>query len=178
MLLESIQKRRKILGLTQAQLAEKAEVSQSMIAKIEAGKLSPSYENATAIFDALDSLEKEKSLKASKIMHKEVITVKSSDYIEDVIKILKQKGISQLPVFQGNHLVGLVSEKEIVENLSIPDLGSNRVSLIMKEAPPTISEDTPVKIVSELLRYAEIVLVYRKAELAGVITKADLLKTI
>jgi predicted transcriptional regulator len=178
MLLESIAKRRKMLDLTQAQLAEKAEVSQSMIAKIEAGKLNPSYENATEIFNALDSLEKEKSIKASKIMHKDIITVKTSNYIEDVIKILKQKGISQLPVFESNHLVGLVTEKEIIDNLDIPDLGSNRVSLIMKDAPPTISEDTPIKVVSELLKYSDIVIVYRKAQLVGVITKADLLKTI
>jgi predicted transcriptional regulator len=111
-------------------------------------------------------------------MHKDIITVKTSNYIEDVIKILKQKGISQLPVFESNHLVGLVTEKEIIDNLDIPDLGSNRVSLIMKDAPPTISEDTPIKVVSELLKYSDIVIVYRKAQLVGVITKADLLKTI
>ena len=178
MLIENIAKRRRQLGLTQTQLAEKAGVSQSMIAKIESGRLNPAYDKATAIFDVLSSIEKEKSPKASKIMHKEVITTKTSEYIEDVIKILKGKKISQLPVFERGHLVGLISEKDIVENLDIDDLGSKRVSLLMREAPPTISEETPVKVVSELLKYNEIVLVYKKAQLFGVITKADLLKTI
>jgi len=178
MLLESIGKRRRMLNLTQAELAKNAGVSQSMIAKIEAGELSPSYEKATAIFEALDSMEKEKALKARDIMHRKVFTIKASDQIDTAIQLMKQKGLSQLPVFDKGHLVGLVSEKTIVDNLVIPDLGSKRVSTIMEEAPPTISEDAPVKIISELLKYSQIAVVYRKAEMVGVITKADLLKTI
>jgi len=178
MLLESIGKRRRMLGLTQAELARNAGVSQSMIAKIEAGELSPSYEKATAIFEALDSIEKEKSLKARDIMHKKISIIKANDLIDTAIQVMKQKGLSQLPVFDKGHLVGLVSEKTIVDNLVIPDLGSKRISTIMEEAPPTIAEDAPIKIVSELLKYSQIVVVYRKAEMIGVITKADLLKTI
>jgi len=178
MLLESIGKRRRILGLTQAELAKTAEVSQSMIAKIEAGELSPSYEKATAIFEALDSMEKEKSVKARDIMHKNVVTIKANDLVDITIKLMKQKGISQLPVLDKGRLVGLVSEKTIIENLVIPELGSQKVSTIMEETPPTISEDSPVKVISELLKYNMIVVIYRKAELVGVITKADLLKTI
>jgi predicted transcriptional regulator len=178
MLLESIGKRRRMLGLTQAELAKTAGVSQSMIAKIEAGELSPSYEKATAIFEALDSMEKEKSVKARDIMHKTIVTVKANDLIDTAIKLMKQKGLSQLPVFDKGHLVGLVSEKAIIENLVMPDLGSKRISTIMEEAPPTISEDSPIKVVSELLRYSQMIMIYKKSELVGVITKADLLKTI
>jgi len=178
MLLESIGKRRRMLNLTQAQLAEKSEVSQSMIAKIEAGKLSPSYDKAQSIFEALESLEKEKSLKARDIMHKKVRVIPASDTVDTAITLMKQLGISQLPVFDKGHLVGLISEKVIVDNLNIADLGSKRVSLIMEEAPPTISEDSPMKVVSELLKYNQLVIVYRKAEMVGVIAKADLLKTI
>ncbi len=178
MLLESIGKRRRMLGLTQAELARKADVSQSMIAKIEAGTLSPSYDKAQAIFESLEELEKEKSLKARDIVHKTIVVVNASDQIDTAIKLMKQKGLSQLPVFNRKHLVGLVSEKNIVENLGTDNLGTQKISTIMEEAPPTISEDTPIKLVSELLKYNLLVVVYKKAELVGVITKADLLKTI
>jgi predicted transcriptional regulator len=167
-----------MLGLTQAELAKQAEVSQSMIAKIEAGTLSPSYDKAQEIFEALESMEKEKSQKARDIMHKNVVVVKANDQIDIAIRLMKQKGLSQLPVFDKGHLIGLISERGIVDNLGIENLDSKRISAIMEDAPPAISEDSPVKVVSELLKYNLIVVVYKKAELVGVITKADLLKTI
>jgi predicted transcriptional regulator len=47
-----------MLGLTQGQLAKIAGVSQSFIAKIESGKIDPSYSKVKTIFDVLDlSLE-------------------------------------------------------------------------------------------------------------------------
>lgn len=52
--LDEIAKRRKLLGLTQKQLAKIAGVSQSFIAKIESGKIDPSYSKAKAIFDTLE----------------------------------------------------------------------------------------------------------------------------
>jgi len=175
MTLKTIGKRRKMLGLTQAELAREAGVSQSMIAKIEAGLLSPSYDKALAIFNALDSLEQEKSVKARDIMVKKVVTVKSSDKVSRAINLMRQKGLSQLPVFEGGHLVGLVSESIILEHLDTANFGGKEVGKIMGDAPPTVGEDAPLKMLSELLKYAPIVLVYEKAVLKGVVTKSDLL---
>jgi len=61
--IEEIERRRKSLGLGQKQLAKMVDVSQSMIAKIETGRINPSYIKTKAIFDLLESLERKREIK-------------------------------------------------------------------------------------------------------------------
>jgi transcriptional regulator with XRE-family HTH domain len=48
-----MQARRKALGLTQAQLADKVDLSVDTIGQIERGKIAPSFDNIGALADAL-----------------------------------------------------------------------------------------------------------------------------
>ncbi|MDG6990995.1 MAG: riboflavin synthase [Nitrososphaerota archaeon] len=50
---------RRRLGITQHKLAEESRVSQSLVSKIESGRIMPTYGNAKMIFDALERLEME-----------------------------------------------------------------------------------------------------------------------
>ena len=59
-----LKKIRKQLDLTQHQFAKNSGVSQSMIAKIEAGKLDPTYSYVRKIEDAMSSLTKHKEKEA------------------------------------------------------------------------------------------------------------------
>ena len=61
--LRVIEKRRRALNLNQKQLAIQAGVSQSLIAKIETGRINPSYSKTKAIFDTLTLLERKKHAK-------------------------------------------------------------------------------------------------------------------
>ena len=54
---EDIGKKRRQLGLKQADLAKMAGVSQSLIAKLEAGTIDSSYTKVKTIFDILNRLE-------------------------------------------------------------------------------------------------------------------------
>ncbi len=58
------------------------------------------------------------------------------------------------------------------------ELSQIKVEAIMEEAFPRIDESTPVDVISSLLQYGPAVLVTRKNETVGIITKADLLKII
>ena len=78
-LLKTIIRRRKVLDLTQAKLAKLAGVSQSLIAKVESGKIDPSYSKVMKILETLDRIEKEEQVKAKDIMTKDVFWAKNDD---------------------------------------------------------------------------------------------------
>src|SRR3989344_3507124 len=111
---QDIKRIRKKHGLSQVQLAKLSGVSQSLIAKIESGKLDPSYSNAKRIFEALSGLSEKEELKAADIMIKKIIYAKPDETVGSVVKKLKSHQISQLPVISKNRVVGLVSESDII----------------------------------------------------------------
>ena len=168
---------RKKYNLTQKDLAERSGVSQSLIAKIEAGKIDPSYTNAQKIFESLQNVEESKELKAKDIMHRGVVFAKTNDYVKEIIKIMKRRGISQLPVMASSKVVGVVTERiilrEVFENSD--HLDKLRVGEIMEEVPPIVSLKMGFKMLMELLQDYSLILVAEKGDIKGIISKADLL---
>jgi predicted transcriptional regulator len=180
--LEEIGRRRRLLALSQTQLAKLSGVSQSMIAKIENGRISPSYVKTKAIFNTLEGLERRNELKAGDLSHGKIIRIQIHDQVAKGVRFMRETGFSQLPVFDGEKPVGSLTEKVILEKLisaQHPDEVSKLpIERIMDEAFPTVSEDTPLSMVSTLLGYQSAVLVTRKGRVLGIITKADLLKVV
>jgi predicted transcriptional regulator len=167
---------RKKLGLTQSELAKQAGISQSLITKIEAGTLDPTYSKVKQIFNVLNTLSKSKELKAKNIMNKKLIFVLPDTKISDLIKQMKKHGISQIPVIKEDRCVGLVSEGILLDSFSKKNV--EIVLDIMQDCPPTISKNTEITIISNLLKFYPIILVAEKGKLIGVITKADFLNAI
>lgn len=180
--LDEIAKRRKLLGLTQKQLAKIAGVSQSFIAKIESGKIDPSYNKVKAIFDALEKMEARVNYTAKTIFHKGVVGVQKSDNVAGAISLMKEHGFSQLPVFDGEKCVGCISEKTILNQVTaakdISQVSQKPVEEIMEEAPPQVDENAPLPLISSLLHVYPAVLVTKRGKVIGIITKADLFKII
>ena len=166
---------RKKLGLTQSQFAKESGVSQSLIAKIESGRLDPSYSNALRIEETINRLHNESEPSVAKIMVKHVITVTPDEPVRAVVKLMTKKGISQVPVMHRNAVVGLVSERAMLEHLSEAVDRSAKVRDIMEECPPIVAPKAPMSVVADLLKYYPVVLV-KEGALLGLVTKADLLK--
>jgi predicted transcriptional regulator len=175
--IEEIKDIRKKLELTQSDLAKRSSVSQSLIAKIEAGNIDPSYSSVTKIIDTLEALSEKKSLKAKDIMQKKIITAEDKISISDAIKKMKKHQISQMPVTKDGTTVGLVSENSIL-NAFLNKKESLNVKDIMEEVPPMITKDTNIDVVSSLLRFFQIIIVSEKGKPIGLITKADLLEKV
>ena len=171
--IKEIKEIRKKIGLTQGQLAKRADVSQSLIAKIESGRLDPTYSNAIRIFNALKDFGEKQEVKAEQIMSDKMISILPNDSIKDAITKMKKQGFSQLPVIQEHKAIGLISESDILNSL-IENKGK-AVEDIMEGAPPVVSGETSVSVISTLLKYFQMVLVSKKGKLIGVITKTDLL---
>jgi len=171
--LNEIKKIRKNLGLTQTELAKMANVSQSIIAKIESGKIDPTFTKTKKIFETLDDLENKEEIKADELMNKKIVSLTSNDNIKDSVRKMKKFGISQMPVIDGHKIIGLVSESTLLDAL-ISKKGK-RIDEIMEETPPIVSKKASIKVVSNLLRHYPAVLVSESGKLIGLITKADLL---
>jgi len=175
--LQEIKQLRKKLNITQKELASRSGVSQSLIAKIEAEKVEPTFSKAQQLFHALQELREKEELKAKHIMKTKVLFVKPHDALRDVIKLMASKGISQMPVREKDRICGIVSERTILNHLAEkPEkISSLKVEDVMEETPPIVSLTTGQNLLVELLKDYPVVLVAEKGEIKGIITKSDLL---
>ncbi len=164
---------RKQFGLTQSDLAKRSGVSQSLIAKIESGKIDAAYSKVKKIFIFLESMHKRQELKAGDVMRKSIIPVGPEASISSAIQKMRKHGISQIPVVSSGNCIGIVSETIILD--SILKKKVQKIGEIMGDAPPVVSKNTSISAVSELLRHLPIVMVAEKGKLIGVVTKSDLL---
>jgi len=180
--LEEISKKRRMLGLKQAELAKLAGVSQSLIAKLESGKIDSSYTKVKTIFDVLERLEVKNEIIAGKVLHNEVVGVQKSEPVSKVVQLMKSHGYSQLPVFDGKQPVGSISEKAILRQIlagkDLAQISTLPTEEVMEEAFPQVDEDAPLSLISNLLQVYSAVLVSKKGTVVGIITKADLLRMI
>jgi len=167
---------RRKAGLTQAELARAAGVSQSLVAKIEGGKLQPGYAVATKIFSALEQESEKQERTAECVLNKKIIWLSPSDSLKEAARKMRRNAISQLPVIDAGKPVGLVTESVLVEGLARGQRGVVRD--VMTEAPPVVSASTPVSALAGLLKHCSIVLVAEKGKWKGVVTKSDLLKAV
>ncbi len=176
--LSEIKDVRKRLGISQVELAKLAHVSQSLIAKIESGRIDPAYSKAQQIFEALHSLTGARELKAYQIMNKKIISLSPSDSIDEAIKKMKKFNISQIPVIEHERTVGLISETILLEVISSSKNSALEVRSVMKDPPPTISKNASVRVAVDLLKFYPIVIVVSsEGKIIGIISKADVISS-
>lgn len=179
--LTEIQKIRKKLGLSQSELARKSGVSQSLIARIESGKIDPGYRKVTAIFTALNSMQ-EQEIAVSEIMSHKVYGVATSETMEKAASKMKKYGVSQMPVLEKGRIIGSLSESTILSQIAlgtdVKDLSKRKVYSYMENPLPTVNPNTPVSTISILLESNPAVVVLEKGKVRGIATKADLLKMV
>ena len=173
--LKDVKDIRKKFGLTQSELARRAGVSQSLIAKVESGRIDPTFTKARQIFAVLDSLAQDKEMKAEEIMNKKIVSVSPDEAISEAINKMRKYEISQMPVLDGKHLVGFISEAIILDAL-MGNRKDAKVQEIMQSSPPIVSRKSSIAVVSNLLKVCPMVMVAEKGEFEGVITKSDLIR--
>lgn len=168
------------LGLTQAQLAELAGITQAYIAKIEAGTADPRVSTLEKILKALERATREKRITAEQIMAAPIIAVKPEDKIEKAVRLMESYSISQLPVLDGATQVGSISEAALMHKIAAGEdmfrLVRSAIEEIMEDPFPTVGKDTDVDTVYHLLEHCPAVLVVDRGKAVGIITKADVLK--
>lgn len=169
------------LGLTQAELAEMAGVTQAYIAKIEAGDADPRVSTLERITKALEKIPtKGPTQTIERIMSSPTVSVKPTDTVERAIKIMEKQNISQLPVIEIRTQVGSLSENTLLRHMApggkVSTMLKTEVSEIMDEPFPTVAKDESVEVVYPLLEQKSAVLVVDRGRIVGIVTKADLFK--
>lgn len=176
--LNSIRIRRQRTGIKQSELANLSGVSQSLIAKLEKGKLEPSYSIAVKIFRVLDSLEHKNEKKCREIMTKGLIFVKKGEKVEKASELMKKNSIDQLPVLDGKIVIGSVSESlifnKIMEKGKKEVLGK-KAEEIMKEPFPIVNADMPVSLALPILKAEDAIIISENSKMIGIITRANLI---
>src|SRR5215210_7914068 len=177
--LEYIKQARIRLSITQRKLALLTGISTSMINQIESGRCKPSYETARKIFEILSSLEGQTSMKAGDICSRKLISVQKHDTLHAAINKMRSNSISQIPVFDGSRVVGILSEDALAKSMVEKDEKKLRnIMIIMEPPPPVVDVSTPAKALVPLVRFAKCVLVSEKGDVIGIITVTDTLKMV
>lgn len=102
--------------------------------------------------------------------------------MHDVIALMKENEVSQVPVLEGSKVLGMIREEQILELLiQHKDTKRLKVSEVMGEPLPIVELDSPTDEVSKLLRdgYPAVLVRMGKGEGEyGIITKFDLLQAV
>lgn len=174
-----LKKIRTQLGYTQGALATAAGVSQSIVAKIEAGSVDPTYNTLAAISRALAAGGVNRGNRASDVMSSPVIGVHENTKLAECVEVMKKRGFSQIPVLTGRRMVGTISEGHIVGLVSTsPDPRralDEKVGDHLLPSFPIVGKETPVEALFSLFRYFPAVIVGSAEHPEGIITKIDLL---
>ncbi|WP_435194332.1 CBS domain-containing protein [Natronomonas sp. EA1] len=165
-----LREKRHQLGLTQSELADRADVSQPLIARIEGGDVDPRLSTLRRIVNALQEAEGN-VLRARDLMHDEIIAVAPDDAVKDAVRRMNKEAYSQLPVLEHGRPVGSISQSDLVGVEE--DARDKPVSEFMAESFPTVSANANIDEVRHLLEYYKAVMVTEGGDAVGIITEAD-----
>ncbi|MBS1263973.1 MAG: Zinc metalloprotease [Methanonatronarchaeales archaeon] len=174
-----LRQRRERLGLTQAELAERAGVSQPLIARVESGSLDPSMSTYTRVLEALHETERVQ-VEARDLMHTPVLSVSPRDSVRKAVELMRDRGFSQLPVIDEDVPVGSISESDVVHEMSVEGRAITERSVrdLMDEGFPTISPSTGIDTVSRILEHESALMVVERGAVVGVVTNADVMRVL
>lgn len=110
----------------------------------------------------------------------ELISVEKTDSVASAISLMIENDFSQLPVTSGGRIIGSVNENYLFNKVQQnPELKSERVENIMKEAFPFVDITTPVEALSEMLTAENPAVLVKdfKADRIYIITRYDVIES-
>jgi predicted transcriptional regulator len=166
-----LRERRTNLELTQSELADHADVSQPLIARIEGGDVDPRLSTLRRIVTALDEAESA-VMHAEDLMHEGVVTVAPDDSVREAIDVMVKEGYSQLPVVRDGRPQGIIANSDVRQQDS-ENAGELPVADVMREAITTVEPSATLDEVNAHLNHQDAVMVVADGQLRGIITEAD-----
>jgi cystathionine beta-synthase len=126
----------------------------------------------------LESELKAKDILAKKLK-KDFISINPDTAIKEVLRLMRDFDISQLPVMENEEWVGSVGEQQVISALSENRLQNSSVRDIMAPALPVVSEDMTVLQLSKIIsRQTPAVIVKKTAGDYQIISQYDLIQSL
>ena len=105
-----------------------------------------------------------------------LIAARPGDGVQTIIKLMKKHGISQLPVLDGDRLLGIISEIDLLNALVKDPASVDRpVADLVDQNYTLVPPDTPVNRLVPLLSEGKVALVQENGKIRAVVTKIDLI---
>ena len=83
---------------------------------------------------------------------KRLVTIEPQQTVADAVELMKKYDIEQIPVMNGEGLIGAVSEGGLFKKIfSNPEIKNETVASVMEPAYPIVSFDTPVERLGNLI---------------------------
>jgi cystathionine beta-synthase len=133
---------------------------------------------SNGFLDEEDPLGTVRDLLAHKQRQRAIIGAKRGDTLRQVIVLMKEHGISQVPVLDDSgRLAGLVSEIDLL-NYLLKNPGSMDVPVdeLVEADYATVTPQTKIRLLRNIFNDAKLVCVLERDEMVGVITKIDLIE--
>jgi cystathionine beta-synthase len=127
-------------------------------------------------------LDKESQFTASQILANkpspaQLVTLQKAHKLGDALQIMREQGISQIPVQENGHIVGSLNENRVLNAiLDDPSLKDSPVTAAMSDPLPFVLPSTRIDIISKLInRDNPAVLVQGEEGQLDIISKFDLI---
>ena len=123
-------------------------------------------------------------MKASAAMTRNVVCVEPTDSLQDAYEIMTEWEIRHLPVLEGQTLVGILSDRDVLIHATQGSDGALEIEPIsvseaMTEDPVTCKASTSVTLISETMikhKIDSVPVVDEEHQLVGLVTSSDLLE--
>jgi cystathionine beta-synthase len=109
-----------------------------------------------------------------------VITVEATDKVEEALRLITEEDISQIPVKNGNDIVGAINESSLLMKLiKNPDLKNETIESVMDAPLPVVKMDATVEEISaKINKEVGAVLATDIGGNLHIISKFDIIKTL
>ena len=106
---------------------------------------------------------------------RDLITVPASSSVNEVVGLLKLHGVSQLPVVDGEQLLGIISEKQLLERALQGERANVTVGTLAQSNYCTVSAQTDLRVLTDLFRRFKVAIVLSEGKPTDIITRIDLI---
>lgn len=108
---------------------------------------------------------------------RKIYTIEASAKVGDVIALMKDKGISQVPVIDNGQLAGLVTESGLLSMLLEDGRSSLEASVerVVTDAYEVVDPDAAVGLFHHIFSKGKVIVVWERGEVRGLITKIDVI---